>query len=80
MLLVFISFSLLRQNIAKNSLKEERLILTYILRVFSPWLLGFVASGPVLRQNLMARSLWYNRKVNSWQTGGREGGEMVDKR
>jgi hypothetical protein len=35
----------------KTIIKEERFILAYGVRDFSPWSLGFIVSGTVVKQN-----------------------------
>jgi hypothetical protein len=47
----------------KTNLKEERFILAHGFGGFSPWLLDSIVSGPSVRQNIMARSVWRRKAV-----------------
>jgi hypothetical protein len=52
-------------------------------RGFSPWSLGPVAIGPVVRQDIMVRAHGRTKLFNSWKPGSkdtdRERGGTVDK-
>jgi hypothetical protein len=41
----------------KSTLKEERFVLAHGFSGFNPWSAGFIAFGPVARQNTMAGSM-----------------------
>lgn len=48
----------------KINLKGERFILVLGFKGFSPWLVGSVVSGPVVRWNLMMGSMWWSRAAH----------------
>lgn len=61
-----------RNTWKKSIYEDERFIVAHSFRVFSPWLLGPVAFGPVARQYTMAKSAWQRNLLTSWWSGSKE--------
>jgi hypothetical protein len=60
------------KHLKKINLNKERFILGYGITGFSPWSLGSIVSGPVVRQSIMVERVWQSKAAHFETVGSRE--------